>query len=246
MSRIPFLLLVAFHLVSCSHIARAEVSNALSFGTFTSDERHSPNLLTAPHGGFDLGTEVLTRDTARNLGWDSVIAVGFRQRSHPINVNRPTEGIGLAAAVEAHTDGAKLVYDAFHEKVFKDFEHGGPEFYVEIHGEGRAELQGTIEIATVGVSPEQAGKIAAIFRAELKALALPTNYRVAIEGQDKIFFMASASKKIGILSEVHRALHIELPRKLRTEDPSSTIQLLTHALPRIADLLESPHLDASH
>ena len=186
-------------------------------------------LLAAPHGGFDLSTDEIVPPVAQKLNYSELVATGYRAYSHPINVNRPTEGIGLSSEEEKHTDDAAKVYAEWEADVMKV----NPALYVEIHGEGKTS---NIEVAVVGFTQEQKTAIKKILSAALAPLYFKTNPEIKVEGLDSIHFTASAAKKYGVLGKVHRALHIELPWDLRRNEKENTTAFLIKALPEIARL----------
>jgi len=201
------------------------------FNTFKSDSRM---MIAAPHGGFDLNTDLLALRLVRRLGWSCVAATGFRKKSRPINVNRPTEGVGLKSSQERHTEDARIVYDAFMKHI-EEVSPNGIDFYVEIHGMNRPEIYDHIQIATVGISTDDAEKIKRLFGREIAKLGL--NYQVTIEGIDDIHFTAMGAKTFGSLKDVSRALHIELPWGLRVQQMTEGVELLAAVLPKVAKLL---------
>ncbi len=186
------------------------------------------NVLAAPHGQFDYRTEHITALVAFRLKWSYVIARGFRTFRKPINVNRPTEGVRLAAGEEKHTHDAMLVFRQYESHV----RELNPQFYVEIHG--ATLIQNRIEIALNGVSPTIAAKIRGIFQAEVNQLDL--NVTVAIDGLDNIHYTAMGAKQWGMLGQLAPGLHIELPPQLRDVDIRPTVELLTRALPQVLAL----------
>lgn len=183
-------------------------------------------VLAAPHGGYDLGTELITENVAKEIGWSSLIALNYRTREQPINVNRPSEGVGLRASLEKRTEAAKAIYAQYFDKV-KEL---APRLYVEIHGE--AKLPTKIEVATVGVSQAQARELKSLLQRAIGA----GKYTVMVEGADEIHYVAGGAKDFGILREVPLALHIELPRSAR-DDNGPTEKALAEFLPRAAALL---------
>lgn len=208
----------------------------LAFGHFIVVKSQTGHLIAAPHGGFDLNTDHLTLRLIRRLGWSGVTATGFRQRTHLINVNRPTEGVGLSPEQERHTENAQIVFDEFIKKL-DEASQGDVQFYVEIHGMSR--IADEIQIATVGVAPSEAERIKKIFRLKLRELFLAQKYQPMIEGVDQIHFTAAATKKFGSLKSVSRALHIELPWGLRMQDMDKSVELLADVLPKIARLFDT-------
>ncbi|HBN07577.1 MAG TPA: hypothetical protein DD435_02665 [Cyanobacteria bacterium UBA8530] len=62
---------------------------ALEAKTFTFLRGSAPVIVSAPHGGYDLGSEVVARRIAELLNASFASALGFRTNRNPINVNRP-------------------------------------------------------------------------------------------------------------------------------------------------------------
>src|SRR6266436_8561378 len=100
-----------------------------------------------------------------------------------------------------------------YERRVRETARGPLAFYVEIHGESRADAADRIEIATVGVDAEQAQKLRILLElvrdAHLRARASGLRLAVRVEPADPVFSAASA-KRAGILRLPQRALHIEL------------------------------------
>lgn len=179
----------------------AQAQDVLALGSFEVTDRNSPILIAAPHGGYDTGTEEIARKVAQLLNASCIVATGYRTVDHPINVNRPTEGVRLAANLEHVTGDAQTVYDAYRTQVLAL----KPKLYVEIHANIRPESANAIEAATRGITSNEA-------RLLKTASALP----VLIEPLDKLYYRASSAKRLGILSQLPYALHFELPTSLRT------------------------------
>jgi hypothetical protein len=207
--------------------------HGFSEGVFQSWDRNSSYLLTAPHGGFDLKTDEMVASFCRAVSWNCLTARGFRTRIHPINVNRPTEGVDEVASQELFTPEAQKVYDAYHAKVFQRREES-LKLYVEIHGNKRADSRGQIEIATQGISASKAQRIKQLLTDEIKRAELG-EIKILIEPLDLIHFTASANKRLGILHDLSPALHLEFPRALREELKLQTIAFLSSALPRLVE-----------
>jgi hypothetical protein len=154
-------------------------------------------VLAAPHGGSDLNTDDMAAEIARRTGFGLVVASGFS-----------VEG-GEASEPEAY------------EKRVMETAQGPLRFYAELHGHGRQECAGQIEIATVGIDREFALRLRAL--AELiRDAHLRTNREVQrldvlIEPADPVTYRASGAKRDGILHLPQRALHIELPRCARRD-----------------------------
>lgn len=131
--------------------------------------RESPYLIAAPHGEFDENTGELVYDFCEKVRWDCLIAEGFREDGARINVNRPTEGLRLSEA--QFTERASLVYAKYLNRIRRL----SPQvhFYVEIHGHENKDLAETVEVATVGLSVDQAQHIKDLFSESFKREGLP-------------------------------------------------------------------------
>jgi hypothetical protein len=172
-------------------------------------------VVAAPHGGFDLDTDEMARQAALLAGAGYVLASGYRTREHPWNVNRPTEGVGLAAAAETRSPEAAKVFEAYMARV----EQLHPRIYVELHGNSRAESAGAIEVAAKGLPPAALEALQAGFNRRLATFPpgcprLP----LAIEGFQPIHFHAEGAKQGGVFARLPQALQLEIPRAGR-QDP---------------------------
>jgi hypothetical protein len=182
-------------------------------------------VVAAPHATSDLATGAIATEIAGRTGFGVVVATGFwlesATRDSPgrrYHVNRPTEGVpGRPARDEITSAEARRVYAAWEARVREAA--GGPlRFYAEIHGNSRAESSGQIEIATVGVSADEATQLRTLLElirdAHLRDTRGP-RLAVMIEPADPIWHTASTTKRQGILRLPDRALHVELPRTAR-------------------------------
>jgi hypothetical protein len=148
-------------------------------------------------------------------GYSHVDASGRRY-----NVNRPTESApGASARSEAETEPARQVYQAYRRQV-TEAAQGPVRLYVEVHGNMRPESAGRMEIATVGVSRDDAWRLKALLEmirdARLPAEGDVPRLEIWMEPYDSLWYTASAAKQSGILGQTRLALHIELPRAART------------------------------
>jgi len=185
-------------------------------------------VVAAPHGTSDLGTGEMAAEVARRTGFGLIVATGFSveadTRERPgrrFQVNRPVEGVpGRPPNEEIASAGARSAYEAY-ERGVRDVAQGPLRFYVEIHGNDRAETADRIEIATVGVDAEEAKKLRTLLElvrdAHLRARPPALRLEIRVEPADPVFYAASGAKRGGILRLPQRALHIELPRGARRE-----------------------------
>jgi hypothetical protein len=179
-------------------------------------------VIGAPHGTSDRGTDIIGQDLARLTGWSLVVATGFSRLDadgRRFNVNRPTETVlGTVARLEGSTDEAVRIYEVYRRHV-TEAAQGPLRLYVEVHGNSRQESAGRVEIATVGLSRDDAWRLKTLFElvrdARLQEPEAP-RLDVWVESLDPLHYTASAAKQSGMLSVSPRALHIELPRVART------------------------------
>jgi len=183
-------------------------------------------VVAAPHGTSDPRTAEIADAIARRTGFGLVVATGFALEpdgptgpGRRYQVNRPLEGVpGRRAHEETATPEAQRVYEAWERRV-EEAAQGPLAFYAEIHGNGRTEAAGRIEIATVGVDRDGAVRLRALFElirdAHLRGHPGAPRLEVRVEPADPLVYTASGAKRWGILRRPSRALHIELPRAAR-------------------------------
>ena len=199
----------------------------------------SPNgiVIAAPHGTYDAGTAALAIDIARRLGAGYLVARRFSVEGTRINVNRPTEGAGRPCAEEVHSTRAREVFEAYVRLLAMTAQGRPLRLYVEIHGNGDTRSAQRIEVATVGVSTDEARHAKAAYpiqvgRARARAPAFP-DLELAVEPHDVLVFGARCAKAFGvfIMDPVRRVLHVELPRSTRDAETSeATARLLTEVV----------------
>lgn len=204
-------------------------------------------VIGAPHGTSDSSTDLMGRELARLTGWGLVIATGFSRLDadgRRFNVNRPTESVpGTAARLEGETEEARRVYQAYRQHV-GEAAQGPLRLYVEVHGNGHQESAGRVEIATVGVTREDAWRLKTLLElirdCRLGAADGVPRLEIRVESVDLLRYTASVAKRSGVLASSGRALHIELPRTARTTYRAAYTELLADFLAQSATLLAAP------
>jgi hypothetical protein len=189
-------------------------------------------LITAPHGTYDVNTAPLAIEAARRLGAGYIVARRFTVDRTRVNVNRPTEGAGLACAQERHTARAKEVYGLY-TRLVSSAAVGRPlRLYVEIHGNSDPRTAQQIEIATTGISLGEARSVRDAYppmlvRTREQVPAYP-ELALLVEPLDRVFFTASCAKSVGIFGTdlVPRVVHFELPRSARERETLEATALL--------------------
>jgi len=211
-------------------------------------EKGRPGLvIAAPHGTSDIATDVMGRALAKLTGFGLVVATGYANLDgdgRRFNVNRPTESVpGAAARLEVETAAARQIYQAYRRQV-TEAAQGPVRLYVEVHGNIRPESAGRVEIATVGVSRDDAWRLKTLLEL-IRDSRLPPEGDVPrldvwVESQDPVVYTASAAKQSGILGQTVLALHIELPRAARTTHREAYTTVLADFLIQSAALLLPP------
>ena len=204
-------------------------------------------VIAAPHGTSDIATDLMGRAVAKLTGFGLVVATGYANldgEGRRFNVNRPTESPpGAAARLEVETAAARQVYQDYRRHV-TEAAQGAVRLYVEVHGNIRPESAGRVEIATVGVSPNDAWRLKTLLEL-IRDSRLPPEGDVPrldvwVESQDPVVYTASAAKQSGILALTPLALHIELPRMARTVHREAYTTVLADFLIQSAALLLPP------
>jgi len=211
-------------------------------------EKGRPGIvIAAPHGTSDSATDLMGRELAKLTGFSLVVVTGYTHvdaAGRRYNVNRPTESQpGAAARQEVETEPARQVYQTYRRQV-ADAAQGPLRLYVEVHGNGREESAGRMEIATVGLSRDDAWRLKTLLEmirdARLPAEGAVPRLDVWMEPQDSLWYTASAAKQSGILAQTTLALHIELPRAARTTYREAYTTVLADFLIQSAALLLPP------
>jgi hypothetical protein len=171
-------------------------------------------VIGAPHGSYDAYTAEMVTQLALRTGLATVIARGFTPTEcgdgRRIDVNRPTERHVALSEREFETQRARKTYEQFKESVLSAAK-GDLDLYIDIHHNSGSR----IEVATVGLSREEAQTIKNAYRAArdrmLAGRSEAVAVELAIEPLDELEVGAWAAKTNGILSVTARSLHFELP-----------------------------------
>jgi hypothetical protein len=204
-------------------------------------------VIGSPHGTFDEFTAEIVKRISYRTDIAAVIARGFtptQAGGWRINVNRPTEKTFPSEGLELHTNRAREVYESFKELVLMA-SGGHLNLYIDIH---QYNTDAKIQVATVGVTAEQARIIKMIYK-RIRNSALEHDRKVEpvdllIEPLDQVPIGAWAAKSEGILSVAQMGLHFELPahRILDAADARETYtQILANLFRQVVPfLLHSP------
>ena len=207
----------AFRLVDGNGLSPPIEVKLMQYGrieAIPSRKRQKGIVIGAPHGTFDEYTAEMVMQISQQTGLAAVIGKGFTPTECAgwrINVNRPTERRYPAGEIEIDSKRAKETYQNFKQAVL-NLAHGSLDLYIDIHQNGQ---QNNIEVATVGVTKDQAQFIKNIYR-KIRDQMLQNApgveaVELAIEPLDAIEIGAWGAKAEGILGVAKQSLHIELP-----------------------------------
>ena len=215
-------------------------------GAFNIQKGRPGYVIGVPHGTTDIATDLIGLELARRTGFGAVVVTGegsLDSQGRRYNVNRPTEGVaGDPPRSEAETEASRRVYEGYGRSV-AEVAQGPLRFYVEIHGNGHQDTAGRVEIATVGVTMEDAWRLKTLLElvrdAHLSGQPNAPKLEIFVEPVDTLRYTASASKAGGLLGRSDRSLHIELPKVARTTYRDAYTAVLADFLTQGADLLAS-------
>jgi hypothetical protein len=199
-------------------------------------------VIAAPHGSFDWYTSDLVEQVSYRTAMAAVVTKGFTPTEcggWRIDVNRPTERRYPTDAVERVTDRSHEVYREYSRRVLA-MARGALNLYIEMHQNGS---EPTIEVATVGISKQQAVAVKNTFE-KIRDRALVTRPNIAkidlaIEPVDRIAIGAWAAKERGLLGLAKRGYHFELPAQkifYREETRRAYFEILTQLVDRLAKM----------
>jgi hypothetical protein len=203
-------------------------------------------VIGAPHGTTDIATDLIGLELARRTGFGVVVVTGegsLDVKGRRYNVSRPTEGVpGDPPRSESETEAARRVYEGYARSV-AEAAQGPLRFYVEVHGNAHQDTAGRVEIATVGLTREDAWRLKTLLElvrdAHLGAEPGAAKLDILVEPVDTLRYTASASKSGGVLGRSDRSLHIELPKGARTTYREVYTAMLADFLTQWADLSAS-------
>lgn len=193
-------------------------------------------LIAAPHAAWDRNTDKIAIGVARLLGSGYLVTTAKGDSIRRTNVNRPTEK-NLFGSGEIRTHRSEAVYLKYLDLV--QHSSGLPlRAYIEIHGHSNHRLGHVVEVATLGLTLQEAQRMKDAFKAacEGEVGSLPRNLRleVKVEPIDRLHYQANASKRIGVLSQnVSKvSLHIELPVAARRSNTEASVKRIIAAMVR--------------
>jgi len=149
------------YLLSSSYCFGSSTIFKTHYGTFNVFNKSSSTVLAAPHGTYDINTGKILSSVCSHVKFSCVIATGFTPKGTRININRPTEGVGIKSTKEPKTARATKAYASFKKHV-SNVASPNLKLYIEVHGSG---VNG-IEVALHNISIKEAKLIKKIIKEE--------------------------------------------------------------------------------
>ena len=185
----------------------------------------------APHGNSDRNSDILATALSDRTGAGLAIAYGFRSKRIP--VNQPIVRSG-AYATSWNFFQRGSVFREF-RKILRRAAKGEINLYIGVHRSGDKEMADRIEVATSGLTFEEAGALKEAYnqiRDQIIAGREIPNLIMAIEPLDRISWRATGVKHHGVLLIAEKGVNIRLPQFSASEP---TEELYTEILSQWVD-----------
>jgi len=201
-------------------------------GSFKITDRDSNIVVSAPHGTYDINTGEITDRVCKKLEVNCIVSKGFIPKGTRINVNRPTEGVGIKSGKEPVTERARNTYKTYLDAITR-ITNRNLEWYFEIHG---SKVKG-MEVALHNLTKDEAIIIKAILEEQWSSES-NTKTAIKVQGIDKIRMTGNAVKKFGVVHKLQpKYVQFEFSRELRN-DKKLLSGFLVGAIKRIKNELE--------
>jgi hypothetical protein len=196
----------------------AERESVDALGRFEHVPGRAGAVVAAPHGTSDAGTLAMAKALRARTGASGVFVTGFwdgrtRQR---INVNRDTEQtMGANSEVLQKTYSARAAHvNARYTALVRQAAQGPLRWFFEIHSNSMPRHDTSVEVATLGVTREEARRFKDVFLAERGRRLPPEAPQLAINVApvDKVWFNYQASSSISDYSQ--KGVLIETPSRV--------------------------------
>ena len=179
-------------------------------GSFKIIDKDSNIVVSAPHGTYDINTGAITALICKELDVNCIITKGFMPKGTRINVNRPTEGVGIKSSKEPVTTRSKKTYKKYLNAITK-VTNNNLKWYFEVHG---SKVKG-MEVALHNITQEEAIILKTILKEEWSTYS-NNKVSIKVQGINKIKMTGNAVKKFGVVHELQpKYVQFEFSRKLR-------------------------------
>lgn len=187
-------------------------------------------VIGAPHGGTDRNSDKLAKAISDRTGAGLVTAYGFKSRR--LSVSQPVVSY-YSSSYLSSVRRASIFSD--YKRVLRQSAKGRVDLYIGIHRSNGREVADRIEVATSGLTFEQASVLKETYdqiRDRLIAGRKAPNLIMAIEPLNRIRWRVSGEKHHGVLLIAAKGLNVRMP-EIVSQD--STEELYTEILSRWVD-----------
>ena len=216
----PTLLLAAIFFTSACALHRSvEHENVPGLGRFEFREAADGLegiVIGAPHGRTDRLSDSLAKSISDRTGAGLAIAYGFKSKR--LGVSQPVvRSRTYPVSVSSSQRGS--VFKEY-KKVLRKAAKGEIDLYIGVHRSSDKEAADRIEVATSGLTFEEARALKEAYahiRDQLTEGKQVPKLIMAIEPLDRIFWRASGVKHHGVLLVAEKGLNLRIPQMLSLE-----------------------------
>jgi len=173
-------------------------------------------VIGAPHGRTDRLSDSLAKSISDRTGAGLVIAYGFKSKR--LSVTQPVAGFYPHLASLNPLQRGSVFRD--YKRILRETAKGDLALYVGIHRSSESEVSDRIEVATSGLTFEEAGALKDAYmqiRDQLSSKQEVPMLRMSIEPLDRISWHAPGVKHHGILLFAEKGLNLRVPQMLSGE-----------------------------
>lgn len=173
-------------------------------------------VIAAPHGQTDLNSDRLALAISERTGAGLAVAYGFRSKR--ISVNQPI----VRSRPHPASWGFPQRGSVFREyrKVLRKAAKGEIDLYIGVHRSERKEVADRIEVATSGLTFEEAEALKETYariRDRLMARRKTPRLEMAIEPLERLSWRVSGVKHHGVLLIAEKGMNIRLPQSFSSD-----------------------------
>lgn len=213
-------------------ILREDLKELGHFGYRQATQGLEGVVIGAPHGRVDPDSDILATALSDRTGAGLVIAYGFKSKrlsvTQPIVSSRP-----YPTSSSSPLERGSVFRD--YKRILRRAARGRLSLYVGIHRSGESEASDRIEVATSGLTFEEAGALKEAYdqiRDQIIAGREAPSLIMAIEPLDRISWRVSGVKHHGVLLIAEKGVNIRLPQFSASEP---TEELYTEILSQWVD-----------
>ena len=194
-------------------ILREDLKELGHFGYRQATQGLEGVVIAAPHGRADPDSDTLATALSNRTGAGLVIAYGFKSKR--LSVTQPVAGFYPHLASLNPLQRGSVFGD--YKRILRETAKGDLALYVGIHRSSESEVSDRIEVATSGLTFEEAGALKDAYmqiRDQLSGKQEVPMLRMSIEPLDRISWRAPGVKHHGILLFAEKGLNLRVPQML--------------------------------